>query len=79
MKNYADEIIKILNKSYYIYNTFCFCVSGFQKENVNGLKTVFFKTFFFTFFFFYKTAKLDIKNYKKSQLTRNKSMKNCLS
>lgn len=42
MKNYADEIIKILNKSYYIYNTFCFCVSGFQKENVNGLKTVFF-------------------------------------
>lgn len=75
MKNYADEIIKILNKSYYIYNTFCFCVSGFQKKNLNGLKTV----FFYLFFFFYKTAKLDIKNYKTSQLTRNKSMKNCLS
>lgn len=26
MKNYADEIIKILNKSYYIYNTPCFCL-----------------------------------------------------
>lgn len=26
IKNYADEIIKILNKSYYIYNTFCSCV-----------------------------------------------------
>lgn len=48
MKNYADEIIKILNKSYYIYNTFCFCVSGFQKKNLNGLKTVFFTWFFFT-------------------------------
>lgn len=48
MKNYADEIIKILNKSYYIYNTFCFCVSGFQKKNLNGLKTVFFTCFFFT-------------------------------
>lgn len=48
MKNYADEIIKILNKSYYIYNTFCFCVSGFQKKNLNGPKTV-----FFTFFFFF--------------------------
>lgn len=47
MKNYADEIIKILNKSYYIYNTFCFCVSGFQKKNLNGLKTVFFTCFFF--------------------------------
>lgn len=47
MKNYADEIIKILNKSYYIYNTFCFCVSGFQKKNLNGLKTVFFYLFFF--------------------------------
>lgn len=47
MKNYADEIIKILNKSYYIYNTFCFCVSGFQKKNLSGLKTVFFTCFFF--------------------------------
>lgn len=47
MKNYADEIIKILNKSYYIYNTFCFCVSGFQKKNLSGLKTVFFYLFFF--------------------------------
>lgn len=25
MKNYADKIIKILNKSYYIYNTSCSC------------------------------------------------------
>lgn len=50
MKNYADEIIKILNKSYYIYNTFCFCVSGFQKKNLNGLKTVFLTFFFLTFF-----------------------------
>lgn len=58
MKNYADEIIKILNKSYYIYNTFCFCVSGFQKKNVNGLKTVFFLTFFFTFFFFLQNSKI---------------------
>lgn len=63
MKNYADEIIKILNKSYYIYNTFCFCVSGFQKKNLNGLKTVFLTFFFFNFL--YKTAKLDFKNYKK--------------
>lgn len=79
MKNYADEIIKILNKSYYIYNTFCFCVSGFPKKNLNGLKTVFFFLNRFFFYFLYKTAKLDIKNTKKSQLTRNKSMKNCLS
>lgn len=58
MKNYADEIIKILNKSYYIYNTFCFCVSGFQKKNVNGLKTVFFLNIFLTFFFFLQNSKI---------------------
>lgn len=32
MKSYADEIIKILNKSYYIYNIFVLCLIIFHRD-----------------------------------------------
>lgn len=77
MKNYADEIIKILNKSYYIYNILCSCVycPSVKYERRHAVK---WESFFLLMCFAHENSKmkrLEIQNKGKtshSRITKHK-------